>query len=322
MNCTGIALTMEYESGRPLADRGLFFWPNRHARQSSVTATTTELTAPRRGLVTALRHSMPRDELFAGLYIVGCANGLLGRTIQSVRFDGWVGAILGVDINVILLFAAFAGISALLGEEKDEIRTADFAIAVIFLGLVSLPIFPLSWVAVTGLSLYILLFANGGSERRRGALILLAMTVPMLWSRLLFQFFAKPILDIDATVVAWLLGTERVGNMVGFADGSGYLVVLPGCSSLANMSFAFLCWVSITQWARHQWSSMDILWSLLACASVIAVNVTRISLMGLSHAHHAAIHSETGDLVSNLVMLILMVGFSVLGARRELFSRA
>src|SRR5262249_32655450 len=147
--------------GRPLADRRLFFGPNRHARQSSVTATTTDLTAPRRGRVAALQHSLPRNELFAGLYIVGCANGLLGRFIQSLHFDGWVGAILGVDINVILLFAAFAGISALLGKEKDEIRTADFAIAVIFLGLVSLPIFPLSWVAVTGLSLYILLFANG-----------------------------------------------------------------------------------------------------------------------------------------------------------------
>jgi hypothetical protein len=223
---------------------------------------------------------------------------------------------------VVVLFACFAGVSAMLSEERDEVRSADLVVAVVFLGLVILPIFPLSWVAVTGLSLYILLFANGGPERRRGAIILLALAVPMLWSRLLFQLFAKPILDIDATLVASLLGTERVGNMVGFADGSGYMAVLPGCSSLANMSLAFLCWVSITQWARHRWSPMDLLWSSLACASVIAVNVTRISLMGLSHAYHAAIHSETGDLVANSVMLVLMVGFSVLGARRELFSRA
>jgi len=286
-----------------------------------VTATTTELAAPRRGLVAALQHSLPRNELFAGLYIVGCANGLLGRMIQSLHFDGWTGAILAVDINVIVLFAAFAGVSALLGEKKDDIRAADFAVAVIFLGLVSLPIFPLSWVAVTGLSLYILLFANDGSERRRGALILLALTVPMLWSRLLFQFFAKTILDVDATLVAWLLGTERVGNMVGFADGSGYMVVLPACSSLANMSFAFLCWVSITQWAKHRWSAMDLVWSSLACASVIIVNVTRISLMGVSRGHYEAIHNQWGDLVVNSLMLGQMVGFSVLGARRELFSR-
>jgi hypothetical protein len=285
-------------------------------------ATTNDLTGHPDGLVAALRRSIPRDEFFAGLYILGCANGLLGRIIQSLHLDSWTGAILAVDINVIVLFAAFAGVSALLGEKKDDIRAADFAVVVIFLGLVSLPIFALSWVAVTGLSLYILLFANDGSERRRGALILLALTVPMLWSRLLFQFFAKPILNIDATLVAWLLGTERVGNVVDFADGSGYMVVLPPCSSLANMSFAFLCWVSITQWARHQWSSMDILWSLLACASVIAVNVTRISLMGVSRGHYEAIHNQWGDLVVNSLMLGLMVGFSVLGARRELFSRS
>jgi hypothetical protein len=294
-----------------------------------VTATSNELTAPSRGLVAALRRSISRDEFFAGLYILGCANGLLGRFIQSAQFDGWIGAILGVDTNIIVLFAAFAGVSALLGEgsaqageKRDEIRAADLAVGVIFFGLVSLPIFPLSWVAVTGLSLYILLFANGRSERRRGAVILLALTVPMLWSRLLFQFFAKPILDIDASLVAWLLGTDRIGNMVRFADDSGYLVVLAPCSSLANMSLAFLCWVSITQWAKHRWSAWDILWSGLACASVIAVNVTRISLMGVSRSHYEAIHSQWGDLVTSSVMLSLMIGFSVIGARRELFPRA
>jgi hypothetical protein len=287
-----------------------------------MTATSTELSVPR-GLVAALRHSMSRSEFFAGLYILGLVNGLLGRAILTVNFDGWMGALLGIDINAIVLFACFAGVSALLSEKKkDEIRSADLVIALIFLGLVILPIFALSWVAVTGLSLYILLFASEGSERRRAAIILLALTVPMLWSRLLFQFFAKPILDIDATLVGWLLGTDRMGNTVQFADGSGYMVVLAACSSLANMSLAFLCWVSVTQWARHKWSPMDLLWSSLACASVIVVNVTRISLMGWSHWHYEAIHSQEGDLVVNSVMLALMVGFSVIGARRELFSRA
>jgi hypothetical protein len=280
------------------------------------------LTAPGHERLAALRNSLSRNEFFAGLYILGCANGLLGRIIQSANFDSWMGAITGVDINVIVLFACFAGVWAIFGNDKDEIRPWDLAVAGVFLGLVILPIFPLSWVAVTGLSLYILVFAHGDSERKRGAIILLALTVPMLWSRLLFQFFAKPILDIDASLVASLLGTGRVGNMVHFADGSGYMVVLAPCSSLANMSLAFLCWVSITQWAKHQWSAMDIVWSLLACASVIAVNVTRISLMGMSHAHYDAIHGEWGDLVTNSVMLLLMVAFSVFGARREIFVRA
>lgn len=292
-----------------------------------MTAGSSELTAPNRGLISTLQGSISRDEFFAGLYILGCANGLLGRLIQSVSFDGWMGAALGIDINAIVLFACFAGISTLLSGDKnsadrDGVRSTDLGVAVVFLGLVILPIFALSWVAVTGLSLYILLFANGGPSRWRGAVILLALTVPMFWSRLLFQFFAKFILDVDASLVASLLGTDRAGNLVHFADGSGYMVVLAPCSSLANMSLAFLCWISVTQWAKHRWSAMDLVWSLAACASVIAVNVTRISLMGLSRSHYEAIHSQWGDLVTNSVMLILMAGFSAVGARRELFARA
>ena len=175
---------------------------------------------------------------------------------------------------------------------------------------------------MTGLSLYILLLSNGSSSLKRGAVILLALTVPSLWSHLVFQFLAKFILDIDASLVALILGTPHTGNMAGFADGSGYLVVLPACSSFYNMSLAFLCWVSITQWAEHRWSRMDILWSFLVCLSVIAVNVTRISLMGLSQEHFRIIHSETGDTVTNTITLALMIGISILGVRRELFSRA
>jgi hypothetical protein len=287
----------------------------------ALTAYSTDLTAPSRGLAAALRHSISRGEFFAGVYILACANGLLGRILLSLNRDGWTG-LLEVDVSVIVLFACFAGISLMLEENRDEIRPSDLAVGGIFLILVILPIFALSWLAVTGLSLYILVFANDRSARRRGALILLALTVPMLWSRLLFQFFAGPILEIDASLAALLLGTERIGNVVAFGDGSGHLVVAPACSFLANTSLAFLCWVSVTQWAKHEWSPMDILWSLLVCTSVIAVNVARITLTGWSRDHYEAIHGPLGSMVLGAIILGLAVGISVLSARRELFSRA
>ena len=121
-------------------------------------------------------------------------------------------------------------------------------------------------------------------------------------------------------LVSWLLGTSRVGNLVEFADQSGQLVIFPACSSLANVSLAFLCWVTITQLVHHRKSAYDLFWCLLACAAVIAVNVFRMSILGLSDWHYATFHTELGDAVVNVTILVLIVVITALGVRRELIK--
>jgi len=54
---------------------------------------------------------------------------------------------------------------------------------------------------------------------------------------------------------------------------------------------------------------------------VVAVNVLRIAVTGLSHESYDAIHNQWGEMIVGLIILCLTVGFSVLGARRELFTR-
>jgi exosortase/archaeosortase family protein len=144
----------------------------------------------------------------------------------------------------------------------------------------------------------------------------------MLWSRLVFQFFARPLLELDAAMSAWLLGTERTGNLVRFADNSGYMVITPACASWANVTFAFLCWVVVSQWVNHRWRSTDALWLFLACASVVAINVTRIALTGHSQESFQFIHNQYGEMILGTVFFCLIIGFSVIGARREVFHRA
>jgi hypothetical protein len=187
--------------------------------------------------------------------------------------------------------------------------------------LIALPITALSWLAVTILCLYVLLFTDPSSSQRRGTLILLATTVPMLWSRLLFRYFANFILEIDALFVGLLLGTGHTGNLVRFADQSGNLVISPYCSSLANVSLSFVTWVTISQWFSHRCSLNDLCWCFLAAASVIAINVIRISLMGLTEMHYQMIHNYWGDMIANLLILGVMVGLCLLGVKRELFAR-
>ena len=286
----------------------------------SVAANSGQLSAPSRTLLSTVRKALPRDEFFAGLYIVGCANGLGSYIIPSIRAGDWTGGL--ERMSVIVLLACVAGVSLLLRDKDDEIKSLDLTVGAIFLAAMAIPVSEANWVAVTGLSFYILLFARNSSARRRGAVILLALTVPMLWSRVLFAFCAKFFLDIDASLVGLLLGTPRVGNVVGMADGSGDLVILPNCSSLANLSLAFLCWIAAIQWLDHRRSREDILWCFLACGSVVAMNVIRISMMGLSHWHYVTFHYGWGATLVHAVTLVLTLGFTMAGVRRELFSRA
>jgi len=291
--------------------------------EAVVTAVLDELGGQKSGLLAALRRSISRDEFFAGLYILGCINGLGANIISSLRGGDWTGGV--QNISVIVLFACGAGISLFLDNKRnkvDEIAARDLATALVFLALILVPASEINWVAVTGLSFYILLFANDHATRKRGALIMLAVTVPMFWSKLLFSFISQPFLDFDAWLVGWELGTHRSGNIVSFHDGSGELVIMPACASLANVSLAFLCWVGFSQWVDHRPSRRDILWCLLVCCSVIALNVTRISIMGLSQWHYQTFHLGWGATLFNAVILVCTVGITMLGLRRELFSDA
>ena len=285
-----------------------------------MTAFASEFPASGGGWLETLRKAIPRDEFFAALYIFGCVSGFAGRMIQEAAPSGiWSGTIL--HISTIPLLAAVAGISLLLREKDERIQPADLAVAVVFLFFAVFSIGALNWVAVTGLSLYILIFSKGDSPRKKGAVVLLALTASMLWSRVLFAALAHPILQVDASLVSWILGTERTGTLVDFADGSGKLVVLPACSSIANLSLGFLCWVSVTQSMKERLSAEDYVWCFLSCASVVAINVARISVMGLSHRYYHLVHGYWGDLISNMIMIGVLVAFAMVGVRRELFAR-
>jgi hypothetical protein len=268
-----------------------------------------------------MARDLPRGEFFAGLFALGCISGLTSRIIQSIDRLGWADAFLNTfEISIIVWVSCVAGIALILRDRTIGIRSSELAIGAAFIVLVILPIGPLSWFAVTALGLYLIISTDAPSTRR-GALIMVAASVPMLWSRLLFQFFADLILRVDASLVSWLLRTHRNGDIVDFADGSGVLVILPACSSLANVSLALLCWVTVSQSVDHKRSPYDPFWCLMACVSVVAVNVTRISFMGWSQWHYATFHSPWGAAVANTTILCLIVGFCVIGVRRELFQR-
>jgi hypothetical protein len=262
--------------------------------------------------------AMSRYEFFGALFAIGCINGLGSRIIGSIRSLGFIDASISTyGVSVIVWAACYQGLRLTIQETSGQILLVDLAFGGALLILIALPIGGFSWLAVTLLALYVLWTGSPSSAQRRGAIILLGSTVPMLWSPTLFRYFADFILEIDASLVGFLLRTGNNGNVVPFRDGSGSLMILPVCSSFANVSLAFLAWVTISNWLPRRSSLGDMYWCVLAAASVVAVNVTRISLMGMSQAHYNVIHSELGDAVVNLVLMGLIVGICLLGARGD-----
>jgi hypothetical protein len=63
-------------------------------------------------------------------------------------------------------------------------------------------------------------------------------------------------------------------------------------------------------------------WGLLAALSVLVVNVSRLSLIGLFPAYYPAIHGSPGSDIAAWLSLALVVAISLLGVGREAFIRA
>jgi hypothetical protein len=88
---------------------------------------------PKRRIIDALCNAVPRNDFFAVLYILGCANGLLGRMILSFQFSDWKAALSGADINVIMLLACFAGVSLVSEKSPEHLLPRDLGVGLIFL---------------------------------------------------------------------------------------------------------------------------------------------------------------------------------------------
>jgi hypothetical protein len=266
---------------------------------------------------------LSRAELFGGLYILACANGLVSQVRDSIEQIGWVTATNETfGISAIIFVACIAGVALTLGGAIRRANPIDYVISAVTLLLFALPIGQLAWLAVTILSIYIIFFTAPDDLTRRGSTIMLAATVPLLWSKLLLHFFGDFILAVDTELASWICNTPHDGNIVEFVDGSpGGMVILPSCSSLANMSLAFLCLVTVYKIVGHKWRPMDFVWSLAVSTSALAVNVTRIGLMGMNRPQFELWHGPTGASVTAGLILLLAIGISVLGARREILAR-
>src|SRR5262245_17215782 len=113
------------------------------------------------GWVRRIGGLISRDEFFAVFFIVACVNGIGSQIVHSVHLSGWADAVVSTfGISVIVWVACFRGTELILQEKTDEVRSPDLFLGLALLLLIALPIGRLSWLAITILALYVLLFSN------------------------------------------------------------------------------------------------------------------------------------------------------------------
>ena len=281
-----------------------------------------------RGVIVApyfsnIGQAVRRGEFFAGLFILGFSNGIFERIAWAIANVTIANAILVTfGISVLVWVACFIAVSLLLRQPPEPMTRNDLILGVAVFVAVLVPSARASWIALTGLGIYGLRCFEAGAPARRAAFVILAVTVPMFWSRLVFAMLSDWILRADAILVSLIVGTERVGNTVGFADNSGFLFILPACSSLADVSLAVLGWALFTQALTRRPTLKDVWWCLAACSAVIVINVMRIALIGLHPEHFELIHGAVGAGVAGFLALVAIVGINLIRVRGDHFARS
>jgi hypothetical protein len=262
-----------------------------------------------------------RGEFFAGLFILGFVNAIFHRITSSIT-EGSVWSAISTTFGVSILVWAACWIAVLLLVRLpvEPVTRNDLIIGSAVTAGVLFPTAPASWIALTGLGLYLLRCFDSGSLGRRAGFVILAVTVPMLWSRLVFTMLSGLILQADAILVSTIVGTERVGNTLKFADADDYLYIAPACSSLANVSLAVLGWVLFTQALTRRPSLKDVWWGLAACSAVVMINVTRIGLIGLHREQYELIHGPIGSNIASFLTLAAIIGINLIRVRGDILT--
>jgi hypothetical protein len=262
-----------------------------------------------------------RPQIVTGLYLLGVANGIVMVVLQSVTTKGMWGALAaGFDVSIVVIASTIIGLS-LSGRVPGGCVTAtDWLAGAVYLALLFIPCGAASWIALTFLAFYEAVRRSRSPEAVATACLFIGIAVTQLWGRLILHLFAAPLLEIDTTLVAHFLrfiqgGVDHVGNVIGNSEGQSLVIMTP-CSSLSQISYGLLCWMTVVRAARPEWRWADVPMVLVVVTSVAALNVLRMTLMGLSAEWYVFSHGPIGaEIHSALVLLVaILAGWRAISA--------
>jgi hypothetical protein len=264
---------------------------------------------------------LTQSNIFSAAMLVCVTNALVAPVRQTIVESGLLAGLgqgFGVSWGLWLSFA----LAVRLGFRAYETQAsaADLAFAGVSVAIAALPVTGLASVAATLLGLWAAFSRRSGPELRASALILLAISVNLLWAKVMMLVLAGPIEALDAYAVSVIRQLPAHGNIVALASGQGRMVIMAGCTSVANASLALLLWLAVTRSARPVPKPGE--WRLAAAVflTVVAINTTRLCLMASSSEQIVFWHETTGEAIATILVTASALAWALWGVRREIFA--
>ncbi len=159
-----------------------------------------------------------------------------------------------------------------------------------------LPSSAVTWFGIAAYALFRAYLASG--ERRLGFQFFLGLALCSIWATTAIKLVAGPVSALDVHAVAGILSWFRSdiamnGNVVGVPTGHN-VVVLTVCSTAYVLPRALLGFAAVAHVAgsapRRRWLAAG----SVAAVLVIAINLTRLSLMTWSNDWYWFLHGPIG----------------------------
>jgi hypothetical protein len=259
-----------------------------------------------------------RGSVFAAAGVLAALNAEAGQIITTLTFQSPVEALTLLAGVSAVIWAAMVAAWKIGSESRRTFGgTADVvALWVIIL----LSFLPLSFAGQAGLLLcgvYLLITSPPRDAGRRAAVVLLALTGPLIWGRILLNLFAGPILAFDAHIVASIIGTQVDGNVFQAANAGQRFVIGDLCSSVHNISLAIVLWTTAAMLFNVRIDQRYLGIGIAMALFMFALNIARLATIGLFPAHFAYLHFGTGAALfgwAGLIGAAFLAGMGVVHA--------
>jgi exosortase/archaeosortase family protein len=236
-----------------------------------------------------------RASLFACAGVLAALNAQADQIIGMLQYQSPVTAVSNlVGISAVIWFAMYAALRLGFEAEAERVSRSD---AIALCAILLLSFLPISYAAKAALLLsgvYLLIRSEASTRARRVAYVLLALTGPLIWGRIVLLSFASPLLGLDAHIVGTVIGSSVVGNTVQFAGTAKRFLIGTGCSSVHNMSLALVLWTTAAALFDVRVDRRYAACGLLMVIVMYGLNIARLASIGLFPASFEFLHEGAG----------------------------